>query len=85
MSDTERPAIPGNARVTMADQMKAASISDSLQTNPGTGAVENPRREFLKQRIASRAQNAAVHEKNHVAWADGHSPTRSGKGSGGAV
>lgn len=61
---TEVPSLPGHERLTMADQMRAAGKSASLKTSPVTGAVESPRREFLKNAIQYRANQAARGESN---------------------
>lgn len=52
-NDTD--ALPGHETLTMGDQMRAAGISAKERTNPSTGAVENPRREYMKNAIAARA------------------------------
>jgi len=53
---SSKAALPGHEHMTMGDQMRAARISDKEKTNPRTGAVENPRREYLKSRIRARTQ-----------------------------
>lgn len=53
-SDNE--ALEGHEKLTMADQMRANGIGAKPRTSPVTGAVENPRREYMKARIAYRAK-----------------------------
>lgn len=48
-------ALPGYEKLTWIDHMKASVKSDMLVTNPQTGAVENPRREYMKQLIEKRS------------------------------
>lgn len=50
----EAGKLPGHEKLTMADQMRAKAISPGPKTSSITGAIENPRREYLKQRIAQR-------------------------------
>lgn len=47
-------ALPGYDKLTWTDHLRASVHSDLPNTNPNTGAVENPRREFLKERIKAR-------------------------------
>lgn len=56
---SDKDALPGFENLTMADQMRAAQISSKEVTNPVTGAVENKRREYLKNRIADRSAKFA--------------------------
>ncbi len=51
-------ALPGHEHLTMADQMLAATKPQRPTTSPMTGAVENPRREFMKDRIQYRSNKA---------------------------
>ena len=51
----EKPPIPGHERLSMADQMRANKVAGKLRTDPVTGAVVNPRREFIKRQVAARA------------------------------
>lgn len=44
--------LDGHEHLTMADQMRAASIPSQPHTSPNNGSVTNPRREYLKNRIA---------------------------------
>lgn len=48
-------ALPGHEKLTWVDHLRAMTKSDMLRTNPQTGAVENPRREYLRERIKQRA------------------------------
>jgi len=54
----EKDPLPGHERLSMADQMRARAKSSALRTSPVTGAVENPRREYMKDRIAAYARQA---------------------------
>lgn len=47
-------ALPGYEELTWVDHLRASVKSDQLQTNPKTGAVENPRREYMRQLIDRR-------------------------------
>jgi hypothetical protein len=53
---TEIKPLDGHEHLTMGDQMRAATLSQGPHTSPNNGAVTNPRREFLKQRIAARRE-----------------------------
>lgn len=44
--------LKGHERLTMADQMRAAAVPTAPHTSPTDGSVSNPRREYLKKRIA---------------------------------
>lgn len=59
---TEVGALPGHEHLNMADQMRAAAIPAAPRTSPVTGAVENPRREHMKNAIAWRARQAGESE-----------------------
>ena len=50
----EEGALPGSEHLTMADQMKARHYTSGPHTSPVNGSVQNPRREFLKNKIAQR-------------------------------
>lgn len=56
----DKDPLPGHEHLTMGDQMSAAAISPREKTNPTTGAVENPRREFLRNKIRARAAQSAA-------------------------
>lgn len=47
-------ALEGHENLSMADQMRAAGISAVKRTSPVTGAVENPRREYMKNAITAK-------------------------------
>ncbi len=47
--------LPGYEKLTMADQMRAAALPTAAHTSSTTGAVVNPRREHMKNRIAALA------------------------------
>jgi hypothetical protein len=55
-------ALDGYDDLTWMDHLKASVTSDLLRTNPKTGAVENPRREYLKERIRARQATKAARE-----------------------
>lgn len=47
--------LPGHELLTMHDQMSAMHLPHAPRVSPSTGAVESPRRAFLKARIQQRA------------------------------
>ena len=47
-------ALPGYDKLTWTDHIRIGTVSDFLKTNPQTGTVENPRREYMKNRIKVR-------------------------------
>lgn len=46
--------IPGHEHLTLADQMVARRHSQGPHTSPINGSIQNPRREYLKNKIAQR-------------------------------
>lgn len=63
----EKPPIPGHESLTMAEQMRAQGKPARLQTSPVTGAVESPRREYIKRTIQAKADRAASQTGKTVA------------------
>lgn len=55
----EKDALPGHEHLTMHDQLRAMSMRSKLETSPITGAVQNRRREFMRNQIQFRATQAA--------------------------
>jgi len=55
--------LPGHDKLTWVDKLRSHLHSDMLQTNENTGAVENPKREFLRERIKVRQQEAAEEQR----------------------
>lgn len=64
MADLAGP-LKGHQKLTMADQMKAMATSPKHRTSPITGAVENPRREFMQRMIQYRASRPERDELNY--------------------
>ncbi len=62
----EYQALDGYEHVNWVDSIRAGLTPDNLRTNPETGAVENPRREFLKERIKVRQQEAAEQQERQA-------------------
>ena len=62
----EYQALPGHEKLTWTDKLRAGLHSDLLQTDENTGATVNPRKEFLKERIRVRQQEAADEQNNRV-------------------
>lgn len=48
--------LPGYEKLTWTDHIRIGMKPDLLETNPHTGAVENPRREYMKERIKMREE-----------------------------
>ena len=82
MSDIEQGPLPGHEHLTMHDQMRAVGIPSRPTTSPVTGAVENRRREFLKERIQYRANQAANRDAFNF---NAGEERMAGGGSGGAT
>lgn len=61
---SEQPPVPGAENLSMGDQMRAAAKSGALRTSPVNGAVENPRREFVKNRVAAAIAAKAAAAKH---------------------
>lgn len=55
--------LPGHEHLTMGDQMRAQRVSAKETTNPTTGAVENPRRKYIKNQIQNRANQWAEKQR----------------------
>lgn len=58
-----KSALKGSEHLTMGDQMLAQRVSAKQTTSPTTGAVENPRRKFLKNKIEARVQAFATKQR----------------------
>lgn len=59
---SEVAPIPGHEHLTLADQMVARRHSQGPHTSPINGSVQNPRREYLKNRVAQRMnKGGSVH------------------------
>jgi hypothetical protein len=58
----ETAALPGSDALTMGDQMRAASKSPGLEMSAADGSISSPRREFLKNAIQYRANQATRRE-----------------------
>ena len=62
-----QPKLAGHEKLTMGDQMRAMAVSPKQRTSPVTGAVENPRREFMQKMIEYRASRPAREELSYDA------------------
>lgn len=60
-------ALPGYEKLTWTDHLRGSVTPDMPRTNPETGAVENPRREYLRERIAVRQKEAEESQKMQAA------------------
>lgn len=56
-------ALPGAEHLKWTDSLRAGMHSDLLQTDSATGATVNPRKEFLKERIRVRQEEAAEEQR----------------------
>lgn len=59
-------ALDGAEKLTWVDKLRAGLHSDMLRTNVDNGATENPRREFLKERIKVRQSEAADEQRRQA-------------------
>lgn len=55
--------LKGYDKLTWTDHVRIAVTPDQLQTNPETGAVENPRRKFMEERIRARQEEEKQRQK----------------------
>lgn len=59
-------ALPGADKLTWTDHLRASIQPDLLQTDE-RGATVNPKREFLRERIRVRQEEAAAEQKQQAA------------------